>query len=390
MSDSNSLTPPATDALDAVQQRYAEGAQRQVPELCCPVDYDASLLEVLPQEIIDRDYGCGDPSRFVEAGDRVLDLGSGAGKICYMASQLVGPEGAVIGVDATPDMLALARSHRETIAGRIGWDNVQFRRGHIQDLALDLDALEAFLAKNPVDGIDQLEALRREEARLRRESPLIADESVDLVLSNCVLNLVDPSHKPQLFREIHRVLKRGGRAAISDIVCDQDVPQHLQDDPELWSGCISGALREDRFLKAFTDAGLYGAEIVEYQSEPWAVVEGIEFRSMTVVAHKGKEGECWEHREAVIYKGPWKQVVDDDGHVLRRGERTAVCRKTYEIMTRAPYADAIQGVEPLVPVRAEDAQPFDCSGPALRDPAETKQGAERADQAPGCGDTSCC
>ncbi|MHC4378205.1 MAG: methyltransferase domain-containing protein, partial [Planctomycetota bacterium] len=105
---------------------------------------------------------------------------------------------------------------------------------------------------------------------------------------------------------------------------------------------------------------------------------------------KGKEGECWEHREAVIYKGPWKQVVDDDGHVLRRGERTAVCRKTYEIMTRAPYADAVQGVEPLVPVSAEDAQPFDCSGPALRDPAETKQGAERADVAPGCGDTSCC
>jgi arsenite methyltransferase len=390
MSDSRALTPPPSDALDSVQRRYAEGAQRQVPELCCPVDYDASLLEVLPQEIIDRDYGCGDPSRFVKPGDRVLDLGSGAGKICYMASQLVGAEGSVIGVDATPDMLALARAHRETIAGRIGWDNVRFHRGHIQDLALDLDALEAFLAEHPVTGVDQLEALRREELRLRREAPLIADESVSLVLSNCVLNLVDSRHKPQLFREIHRVLERGGRAAISDIVCDQDVPQHLQDDPELWSGCISGALREDRFVEAFAEAGLYGAEIVEYQAEPWAVVEGIEFRSMTVVAHKGKEGACWDHREAVIYTGPWKQVVDDDGHVLRRGQRTAVCRKTYEILTRAPYTGAIQGVEPLVPVSAGEAQPFDCAGPALRDPSETKQGAERTDVAPGCGDTSCC
>lgn len=390
MSQSDSIDAPTSDALDTVQQRYSEGAQRQVPELCCPVDYDASLLEVLPQEIIDRDYGCGDPSRFVRKGDRVLDLGSGAGKICYMASQIAGAEGAVIGVDATPDMLALARNHQSDVAARIGWNNVQFRRGHIQDLALDLDALEAFLEEHPIRDIDQLEALRREEARLRREQPLIASDSMDLVLSNCVLNLVDPAHKPQMFREIHRVLKRGGRAAISDIVCDQDVPQHLQDDPELWSGCISGALREDRFIQAFTDAGLYGAEIVEYQSAPWAVVDGIEFRSMTVIAHKGKEGPCWDHREAVIYTGPWKQVIDDDGHVLRRGERTAVCRKTYEIMTRAPYDSAIQGVQPLVPVSAADAQPFDCSGPALRDPAETKKGVERSDVAPGCGDTSCC
>ena len=95
------------DVLDAVQERYSKGARAQVPELCCPVDYDASLLEVLPEEIIERDYGCGDPSRFVRPGETVLDLGAGAGKICYMASQLVGSEGRVIGVDATADMLAL-------------------------------------------------------------------------------------------------------------------------------------------------------------------------------------------------------------------------------------------------------------------------------------------
>ena len=92
----------STDVLDAVRARYATGAQTQVPELCCPVDYDASLLAVLPSEIVERDYGCGDPSRFARPGDRVLDLGSGGGKICYMASQIVGAEGRVIGVDATP------------------------------------------------------------------------------------------------------------------------------------------------------------------------------------------------------------------------------------------------------------------------------------------------
>ncbi|MEE7624981.1 methyltransferase domain-containing protein [Methylobacter sp. Wu8] len=88
-----------------VLQRYSEGAEAVQPELCCPVDYDRELLALLPQEIIDKDYGCGDPSRYVQKGDVVLDLGSGSGKICYMAAQLVGDSGKVIGVDMNDDML---------------------------------------------------------------------------------------------------------------------------------------------------------------------------------------------------------------------------------------------------------------------------------------------
>jgi arsenite methyltransferase len=378
------MTSP--DTLSIVQDRYRTGASELVPQLCCPVDYDASLLEVLPREIVERDYGCGDPSRFVRPGDAVLDLGSGGGKICYMASQLVGAEGRVIGVDATPEMLSLARRHRAEVGGRIGWHNVEFRHGLIQDLALDLDVLETWLREHPVRSIADLEALEGEKRRLRREAPMIPDGSIDLVLSNCVLNLVENRAKEALFREIHRVLRRGGRCAISDIVSDEDVPQALQDDPELWSGCISGAMREDRFLEAFADAGLYGLEIAAYQTEPWAVVHGIEFRSMTVVAHKGKEGPCQEHNEAVIYRGPWKQVVDDDGHVLRRGERAAVCRKTFEILTRDPYGDSVVPVPPLSPIEPADARPFDCHGTRRRLPEETKHGVLRADVAPG----TCC
>lgn len=391
MTDSTTASP---DVLSSVRDRYADGARRQVPELCCPVDYDASLLEVLPAEIIDRDYGCGDPSRFVQAGDVVLDLGSGSGKICYMASQLTGAHGRVIGVDATADMLALARKYRDEVGERIGWKNVDFVHGRIQDLGLDRDKLETWLAGNPVRTAADLDRLQAEEARLRREEPLVADDSIDLVLSNCVLNLVAGEDKAQLFREIHRVLKRGGRCAISDIVCDEDVPEELQRDPELWTGCISGALREDRFVQAFVDAGLYGVEVVAYQREPWAVVQGLEFRSMTIVAYKGLEGPCWDHNEAVIYNGPWKQVVDDDGHVLKRGERTAVCRKTFEIYTRAPYADQVEPVSPLVEVAAADAEPFDCRGPHTRAPRQTKHGVQRADVAPGtgeeCGPSGCC
>lgn len=375
------------DVLDVVRERYAEGAAAQVPELCCPVDYDASLLELLPPEIIERDYGCGDPSKFVRSGDVVVDLGSGGGKICYMASQIVGATGRVIGVDATDEMLALARQWQDEMASRIGYANVEFRRGFIQDLALDHDRLAAFVQANPVNDLASLEALENERTRLRSEEPMIPDGTADVVLSNCVLNLVGNGEKEQMFREIHRVLKKGGRAAISDIVCDEDVPLHLQQNPELWSGCISGAMREDRFLQAFADAGLYGVEVAAYQSEPWAVVEGIEFRSMTVVATKGKEGPCWEHNDAVIYKGPFSHVKDDDGHVLKRGVRTAVCRKTFEILTSGPYADHFIGVKPLVEITAEDAQPFDCRSFPERSPKETKHGVVRADVAPG---TSCC
>ena len=390
----NPMTKDAMNAtIELVKDRYRRGAGERVPELCCPVEYDASLLAVLPPEILERDYGCGDPSRFVRPGETVLDLGSGAGKICYLASQLVGSEGRVIGIDATPEMLALAREHRRGIGERIGWHNVEFRHGHIQDLALDLDALEAWLRAHPVRNLASAAAFEAEKARLRRESPLVPDASIDLVLSNCVLNLVENGEKERLFAEIHRVLRPGGRCAISDIVSDEDVPRHLQEVPELWSGCISGSMREDRFLDAFAEVGLYGIEIAERQVEPWAVIEGIEFRSITVVAHKGKEGPCWEHLEAVIYNGPWKEVADDDGHVFRRGQRTAVCRKTFRILTREPYDASITPIEPLREVAEVDARPFGCDGTRRRDPSETKAGVVRTDVAPGttCGPgESCC
>lgn len=387
---SDSAPNETLDVLDCVQDRYAEGASTQVPELCCPVDYDASLLEVLPQEIIDRDYGCGDPSRHVRKGDTVIDLGSGAGKICYMASQLVGAEGRVIGVDATASMLELSRQHREEIGSRIGWSNVEFRHGLIQDLALDRDALASWLNTHPVSSVEDLDALRTEEQRLRREEPLIADNSVDLVLSNCVLNLVGNEDKEQLFSEIARVLKPGGRCAISDIVSDEDVPMDMQQDPELWSGCISGAMREDRFLKAFEEAGLHGVAVVEYQKEPWAVVRGIEFRSMTIIAWKAADGPKLDQKDAVIYRGPWKQVTDDFGNTLERGERTAVSRRTFDLLSAEPYGDQIVPVSPLQEIDPAKAEPMGCCHAKLRAPSETKFGVTREDVAPGTSSSSCC
>lgn len=363
-----------TDHESAVLERYVAGAQAAQPELCCPVRYEKKYLEALPAEIIEKDYGCGDPSAHVRAGERVLDLGSGGGKICYILAQKVGASGSVVGVDFNDEMLGLARKYQAEMAEKLGYGNVDFRKGKIQDLALDLDRVESWLRDRPVRSVEEMNALQAECDRLRREEPLVPDESVDVVVSNCVLNLVRPQDKEQLFREIHRVLKRGGRAVISDIVSDEDPTPSILADAELWSGCIAGAFREDAFLEMFEDAGFYGIQILERQAEPWQVVEGVEFRSLTLCAYKGKEGPCMERNQAVVYGGPWKAVTDDDGHTLYRGRRMAVCDKTYALMTDAngPYAKDILPVPPLHPVPEVEVAGWDSQRPELRHPRETK------------------
>ena len=377
------------DVERAVRDRYSEAARETVPALCCPVEYNAKYLEVLPDELLDRDYGCGDPSEYLQSGETVLDLGSGAGKICYIASQVVGPQGTVIGVDANREMLALARRHQQEVGERIGHQNIRFLRGRIQDLGLDLDKFEAYLVRFPVESTEDWLRAEAEADRLRVAEPLIASGSVDVVVSNCVLNLVRTEDRRHLFDEIYRVLRRGGRAVISDIVSDEPVPGALRKDPELWSGCISGAFVEHELLKAFEDSTFYGLRILSRQAEPWSVVEGIEFRSVTVEAFKGKEGPCLDCNQAVVYSGPWRSVTDDDGHVLHRGRRSAVCEKTFQIYTRPPYADQILPVPPHTAVSPDKSPEFDGRRGAIRDPRETKGADYVKTVLPAEGD-SCC
>src|SRR5688572_17474170 len=186
----------------AVRDRYSGAAQARVDALCCPVEYDKEFLKVIPAEVIERDYGCGDPSRHLRSGETVLDLGSGTGKICFIAAQVVGPTGRVIGVDMNDDMLALARKHQRAVGDAIGFHNVEFRNGRIQDLALDLEKLDADLRANPVNSAEAYLAAQARADELRVTEPLIASESIDVVVSNCVLNLVDPRAKQQLFSEV--------------------------------------------------------------------------------------------------------------------------------------------------------------------------------------------
>lgn len=242
-----------------VQQRYAEGAGECQESLCCPVSYRPEMLELLPPEIVEKDYGCGDPSLHARAGDVVVDLGSGGGKVAYITAQIVGAEGRVIGIDMTDDMLALAERYREEMAQKLGYDVVEFRKGLIQDVG-----------------------------------EIVETGSADLVISNCVLNLVAESDRERLLHGVFSALKPGGRVAISDIVSDALVPQHLKDDPGLWSGCISGAHEKHAFLDAFAGAGFEDVRYDSFEAEPWRSLEGINFHAATVCARKpgGNAGCC--------------------------------------------------------------------------------------------------
>jgi ubiquinone/menaquinone biosynthesis C-methylase UbiE len=370
----------------SVLDRYSDGADQVQPDLCCPVDYDATLLTLLPQEIIDKDYGCGDPSRYVKEGDAVLDLGAGSGKICYMAAQLVGDHGKVIGIDMNDDMLALARKYQAEMAEKLNGDKVSFVKGLIQDLAVDLDAVDKHLEHTPITDAESLIRHQQWQQKQALQNPLIASNSIDLVVSNCVLNLVHDSDKTKMIEEIFRVVKPGGRVAISDIVSDEFVPQHLKDDPTLWSGCISGALQEHEMLEHFTKAGFVAVAYDKWESEPWQVVEGIEFRSVTITATKPKDEPCMDVGHAVIYRGPFSEVYDDEGHVYPRGQRIATCAHSFELMTQGVYGDDFIGIIPKIL-----KEPTSWCAPAgtIRTAAQTK-GATHTGSSECCSDESDC
>ena len=191
---------------------------------CCQVDYsqfseDYSALQGYMQDA-DLGLGCGLPTEFaqIHSGDTVLDLGSGAGNDCFIARELAGPTGKIIGVDMTPEMIRKARSHTD----RLGFNNVEFRLGDIEDLP-------------------------------------VGTETIDVVISNCVLNLVP--EKVKAFKEMFRVVKQGGHFSVSDVVIRGNMPESIRDQAILYAGCISGAIQKEEYLAMISDAGFSGIEV---------------------------------------------------------------------------------------------------------------------------------
>ncbi len=236
----------AEEIRNTVEKRYAEIAK--TGSSCCGQDtlaqtaYQKEELEGLPAQAL-MGLGCGNPVRLAELreGEIVLDLGSGGGIDVFLAARQVGPHGRVIGVDMTPGMLARARAN----AQRLGLKNVEFRQGLIEAL--------------PVD-----------------------DAWVDLILSNCVINLVPD--KATAFKEMFRVLRPGGRLVVSDMVAKAKLPEEIREDPDVWAGCIGGALPEEEYLETIRKAGFATVEVLTRQgSEPGHVY------SITVRADKPVE-----------------------------------------------------------------------------------------------------
>jgi len=217
----------SNDVHSLVREAYGDVAKKQ--SSCCS---GSSCCGSAPKAASEGDLGlsCGDPVTFscLKPGDVVLDLGSGAGKDVFLAARKVGAKGRVIGVDMTPEMLSLARKN----ATKLGLGNVEFREGTIEEL--------------PVD-----------------------DAAVDIIISNCVINL--SPDKPKVFREAFRVLKASGRLVVSDIVLEKALPPKLKADKDLYAACISGALLRGDYLKAIKDAGFKTIDILAdhvYQASP--------------------------------------------------------------------------------------------------------------------------
>jgi len=300
-------------ALATVKEYYGkilQGSKDLQTSACCstetfPPAHRAILNEIDP-EILNRFYGCGSPIPPVIDGCTVLDLGCGTGRDVYLASKLVGPKGFVIGVDMTDEQLAVARKHLHSQTKRFGFNepNVLFKQGYIEDLA--------------ACGLE--------------------DESVDLVISNCVINL--SPDKQRVFAEIFRVLKPGGELYFSDVFADRRMPDSLKNDPLLYGECLGGALYIEDFRRILRSLGCMDYRVVSSRpislDNPQIAARAgmINFRSLTVRVFKlaSLEDICEDYGQVAVYHGTIPDCQHsftlDDHHTFYTGKPMLVCGNT--------------------------------------------------------------
>jgi len=236
-----------------VKKKFSKAAHMPVADYYCPTGYTPKDLEHIPNEVLEVSYGCGNPAALadIKEGETIVDLGAGGGIDCFIAAKKLGRNGKVIGIDMTDEMVEKATANAEKVAKVLGYNVVEFRRGNIMEL--------------PVES-----------------------NSVDLVISNCVINLTED--KTKVLDEIYRILKPGGRFIISDIVSDKPVPGYLKRDKELWNACLSGALTDRRFQESAENAGFPDVQLIK--NYLYKKVQYIQFYSVTMKGAKPLKVGC--------------------------------------------------------------------------------------------------
>ena len=254
------LSLPGHDIHTQVNRFYTIAAEKDMEDIRNPICYEEDLIRHIPEEMRYRSYGCGSPvmEAGAQPGETVVDLGSGTGIECFMASRQVGAQGRVFGIDMGDAMLSLAEKAKEKVAKNLGYDNVKFKK--------------AFLEKLP-----------------------LADESANLVISNCVLNL--SPDKRMVFSEVFRILKPGGRIVISDITYDAEIPLEIKYNETLRGECIGGALRYLDLFGLLNDIGFSEGSILK--GYLYRTVKGCDFYSITYQAFKPADNEA-----PVLYNFP--------------------------------------------------------------------------------------
>jgi MoaA/NifB/PqqE/SkfB family radical SAM enzyme/ubiquinone/menaquinone biosynthesis C-methylase UbiE len=316
----NCVISLASDTSDhghwQVREFYGQAAVTTNEDIVNPLAEGQDTADFIPEDSRKRSYGCGSPVTDADPrpGQTLVDLGSGSGVECFMAAAAVGSQGQVFGIDMTDAMLELAASSKQEVAARLGYDNVEFRKGFLEQIPLD-------------------------------------DQCADIVISNCVINL--SPDKRRTYREIHRILKPGGKLVISDITTDSPIPTSIKNNVLYRGECLGGAMQQEELVEMLTASGFAGIRLIK--RFPYRQVDGMDFFSLTYQAQRPlQSGQVADKRTvfdgtsdtgpsiavgrscaipgsndtkpslAVVYRGPYGAVTTESGILLVKGRRTLI------------------------------------------------------------------